>query len=199
MLVLPVFQFAPSTMIAQIEGSQARIIMPESHQLATHLRLAKPVQVVETEYASTMPGTTLQHEFINPSEHNFQDTIRIDVFIDGQKVYTHKRIASVYEQCQTIYNILIPDALYDLKGKQFTTESYYYEKMLGKYVKLEVGDSQKTADVNGDGVIDIADVNLVINAMLGRSNLYRSTADLDRSGNVDIADVNIVINAMLGK
>lgn len=196
---LPVFEIAPSTMTAQVNGDQAHIIMPENHQLATHLRLAEPVQVVETEYANIMPGTTLQHKFINPSDNNFQDTIRVDVMVDGVKIYSHKYLASVYEQCQTTYNILIPDALCDLKDKQFTTESYYYEKMLARYVKLEVGDKQKTADINGDGGIDIADVNITINAMLGHDSLHRSSADLDKNGMVDIADVNIAINAMLAK
>lgn len=196
---LPVFEIAPSKMNVQVDGNQARVVMPENHQLATHLRLAKPVQVVETEFANFIPGTTLQHEFINPSEHNFQDTIRVDIMIDGQIVYSHKRVASVYEQCQTTYNILIPDSLCNLKGKQFTTESYYYEKMLSKYVKLNVGNTLKTADVNGDGNIDIADLNIIINTMLGKDPYHLSSSDLDKNGTTDIADVNIAINSMLGR
>ena len=57
-------------------------------------------------------------------------------------------------------------------------------------------------DVNDDGTVDIADVNIVINIMLGKDNAdnydgraYITLGDTD----VDIADVNAVINLMLGK
>ena len=53
-------------------------------------------------------------------------------------------------------------------------------------------------DINGDGLVDIADVNAIINMMLGR---IPSTVagDVTGDGYVDIADVNIIINLMLGK
>ena len=56
-------------------------------------------------------------------------------------------------------------------------------------------------DVNRDGVVDIADVNHVINAMLGNPASDETLAASDTTGNqvVDIADVNAVINIMLGK
>ena len=55
-----------------------------------------------------------------------------------------------------------------------------------------------TGDVTGDGVVDIADFNAVINMMLGKTEL-RSAADINNDGNVDVSDVNAVINIMLGK
>ena len=57
-------------------------------------------------------------------------------------------------------------------------------------------------DVNEDKLIDIADVNGVINTMLGKSDLTDTqlrNADFNHDGTVDIADVNGVINLMLGK
>ena len=53
-------------------------------------------------------------------------------------------------------------------------------------------------DLNGDGKVDIADVNAVINIMLGKADMIPA-ADLNGDGKVDIADVNAVINIMLGK
>ena len=53
-------------------------------------------------------------------------------------------------------------------------------------------------DINGDGKVDIADVNAVINMMLGKET-PTSAADVTGDENVDIADVNAVINIMLGK
>ncbi len=53
-------------------------------------------------------------------------------------------------------------------------------------------------DITGDGMVDIADVNAVINIMLDKAP-SNSEADVTGDGMVDIADVNAVINIMLGK
>ncbi len=53
-------------------------------------------------------------------------------------------------------------------------------------------------DVTGDGTVDIADVNAVINMMLGRDDAT-TAGDVTGNGTIDIADVNAVINIMLGK
>ena len=55
-----------------------------------------------------------------------------------------------------------------------------------------------TGDVTGDGQVDIADVNAVINIMLGKAE-QAEASDVTGEGTVDIADVNAVINLMLGK
>ncbi len=56
-------------------------------------------------------------------------------------------------------------------------------------------------DVTGDGEVDIADVNAIINIMLQKNPAsdYPGNADVTSDGSVDIADVNAVINIMLGK
>jgi hypothetical protein len=53
-------------------------------------------------------------------------------------------------------------------------------------------------DLNGDGKVDIADVNISINTMLGKEP-STELSDLNGDGRTDIADVNIEINLMLGK
>ena len=53
-------------------------------------------------------------------------------------------------------------------------------------------------DVTGDNQVDIADVNAVINIMLGKAE-HVDAADVTGEGTVDISDVNAVINLMLGK
>lgn len=52
-------------------------------------------------------------------------------------------------------------------------------------------------DVDGNGAVDISDVNIVINVMLGKDT--NPAADVTGEGTVDISDVNVVINVMLGK
>ncbi|MBQ7690282.1 MAG: M6 family metalloprotease domain-containing protein [Muribaculaceae bacterium] len=56
-----------------------------------------------------------------------------------------------------------------------------------------------TGDLNGDGKVDITDVNLVINILLGIEDTPADVdaADLDGNGAVDIADVNLLINIIL--
>ena len=65
----------------------------------------------------------------------------------------------------------------------------------------EIPDGPKSRDLNGDGVVDIADLNIAINLMLGKGdpNVTLDQADLNDDGVVDIADLNMFINAMLGK
>ena len=56
-------------------------------------------------------------------------------------------------------------------------------------------------DLNGDGAVDVSDVNLLINVMLGKSPVsdLKGTADLNGDGAHDVSDVNAVINIILRK
>ena len=53
-------------------------------------------------------------------------------------------------------------------------------------------------DINGDDMVDVADVNGVINMMLGKAE-QTNAGDINGDGQIDVADVNAVINLMLGK
>ena len=52
-------------------------------------------------------------------------------------------------------------------------------------------------DVNGDGVVDIADVNAAIDMILGLQ-AAKLVADVNGDGTVDVADMNSIINIILG-
>ena len=56
-------------------------------------------------------------------------------------------------------------------------------------------------DVNGDGVVDIDDLNAVINVMVHKNTDagIEARTDIDGNGMVDIDDLNVVINVMVGK
>ncbi len=56
----------------------------------------------------------------------------------------------------------------------------------------------KRGDMNGDGEVDIADVNAIINMMLNKAEV-NPAADLTGDSEIDIADVNMVIDIMLNK
>ena len=50
-------------------------------------------------------------------------------------------------------------------------------------------------DVNGDGVVNISDVNAVINMIL--TGVTDPAGDVNDDGTVNIADVNFIINIIL--
>ncbi|MBR1882515.1 MAG: hypothetical protein IJ808_05795, partial [Muribaculaceae bacterium] len=61
--------------------------------------------------------------------------------------------------------------------------------------------SYKQGDVNGDGEVDVNDVNILINIVLGKDDAsqYGGRANVDGAGDVDVTDVNTLINLVLGK
>lgn len=56
-------------------------------------------------------------------------------------------------------------------------------------------DKVNSADVNGDGSVDITDINAVINAIMTGNDVFVTDANGD--GITDIADVNTVVNGVL--
>lgn len=66
------------------------------------------------------------------------------------------------------------------------------------FIQGEGGQQIMIGDTDGNGVVDITDVNNVINMMLGKAAMVPA-ADTDGNGVIDITDVNNVINLMLGK
>ena len=54
--------------------------------------------------------------------------------------------------------------------------------------------------MNGDGEVNIADVNVIIDIILGNNNYDAETvhrADVNGDGEVNIADVNAIIDIIL--
>jgi hypothetical protein len=56
-------------------------------------------------------------------------------------------------------------------------------------------------DVDGDGKVDVTDVNIVVNIILGKDNAanYNGRADVNGADGVDVSDVNAIVNIILGK
>ena len=60
-------------------------------------------------------------------------------------------------------------------------------------------DKSKAGDVNGDGIVDVDDVNCVINVILAKAQAadFTGDVDIDGSGLTDVDDVNALINIIL--
>jgi len=59
-------------------------------------------------------------------------------------------------------------------------------------------DSDLDGDVNGDGVVDMDDVDAVLNAYL-TDNDSNSAMDVNGDGVIDVSDAQVVLNIYLGK
>ena len=51
-------------------------------------------------------------------------------------------------------------------------------------------------DINDDGEVNIADVNVLINAILNDSGKFNLALDVNEDGEINIADVNAIINVI---
>ena len=56
-------------------------------------------------------------------------------------------------------------------------------------------------DVNGDGIVDVTDINLMVNKILGKQAepFIAQAADINNDGKIDVTDINEVVNMILGK
>ena len=82
------------------------------------------------------------------------------------------------------------------------TITFRYDNYDYPYAECHVTVTQPrlAGDVNGDGVVDVDDLNIVINIMLRNATLQAwPAADLDSNGVVDVDDLNRIINIMIHK
>ena len=58
----------------------------------------------------------------------------------------------------------------------------------------------KNGDVNGDGEVNVSDINVVIDIVLGGKvdNDTRRRADVNNDGEVSLSDINMIIDVILG-
>lgn len=77
---------------------------------------------------------------------------------------------------------------------------------LGKSGYLEFSNTDLGApsgvkgDVNGDGVVDVTDVNCLVNIVLGNVDaaIYSGRANINGDNVVDVADINAIITIIIG-
>lgn len=108
------------------------------------------------------------------------------------KDYTFNFIFSQKGTPQTLDIMGIKSDIY-LELGNLSGDKYQVVDVTEKYTKE---DPQLKGDVNGDGVVDIADVNQVIDMILGLQG-STTVADVNGDGTVDVADMNAIINIIL--
>jgi len=81
----------------------------------------------------------------------------------------------------------------------FQSEDYALYDLMAQFVRSRrQAYVHSRADINQDGVVDIADAQIVLNVMLGLDTEHATSADINGDGIVDINDFNIVQKVMLG-
>lgn len=74
---------------------------------------------------------------------------------------------------------------------------YTYDDWQAMYVGLYPNREYLRGDVNGDGVVNISDINQIINFILTGGSPGNNRADVNADGSVNISDVSVVVSLLL--
>ena len=176
-------QISATAQILNVIDTESHIIGSRQFSLLAHVTndgettydediTVRLFRVTHDNYGSSIHTVTLPVTL----ETHADTTMRFDFddLVDGLKHF-----AKVYFYSEGEMTSAYTTGIYTI---QFPTEQEY-----------------KPGDVNGDGAVDIDDVNIVINIILGAdsADLYDGRAELTGDHTVDIDDVNAIINAIL--
>ena len=117
------------------------------------------------------------------------ETLKLHVFLDGS-------IADIFVNDTWAYSVrLFPNDANQVEAEAFATaatpariNAWTLDPSLSPAPTV-------VGDVNGDGEVNIADINVVIDIIL--SGASSSAADVNGDGEINIADVNAVIDIIL--
>ena len=117
------------------------------------------------------------------------------------------------EQGDALYRLItgITNKYYTVSGLtpaktyRFKVKPVYIDQTEGNWTKNKQvtlqGNAGIVGDIDGNGKVDVGDVNILVNIILGKENNadYISHGDVDGDGKIDVGDVNLVVNIILGK
>lgn len=89
----------------------------------------------------------------------------------------------------------IVEPVYRIEGEEEWRPILYAPEMTPPTVVVQYG---PTGDVNGDGTVNISDVTLLVNIILGNATDPYGNADVNGDGTVNISDVTLLVNIILG-
>ncbi len=130
-----IFENAPNTINMSVVGDMATITMPANHTLETYLYLRENIREVANAMSSTVQGKAFRVALRNPSTNNFESVLRLAITCNGQTT-NYDLTNSVYSGCDVNFDILVPNSVIDLTGKNYQVKAYYYEANTGNYIPL---------------------------------------------------------------
>ncbi|MBQ9216785.1 MAG: M6 family metalloprotease domain-containing protein [Muribaculaceae bacterium] len=115
---------------------------------------------------------------------------------------SHSRVITGITDNNYVVTGLEQYGTFNYKVQAIYTDQTLSEMSNVMQVTLADGQPWLRGDVNGDGSVDVGDINILINIMLGKDSAdnYDGRAYVtDGDTSIDVADVNVVVNIMLGK
>ncbi|MBQ0121130.1 MAG: dockerin type I repeat-containing protein, partial [Bacteroidales bacterium] len=138
--------------------------------------------------APALPATTLVYGCYKQMFYNCASLNHIEVaFTDWGNSCTPDWLANVSSKGEFV----CPEELQPEFGSSYIPE--------GWTVKHNDEPEFATGDVNGDGTIDVIDVNVLVSITLGNASAddYNGRADVNGDGAVDIIDINAILAIIL--
>lgn len=157
----PVYEMVPGTAQLSVRNGTRTVTLPENHRRSTGLYLLREITASDSKYPNTKAGTALNLSIKNPSSSSFNDTLRLTIDVEGEKMLSFKTKASVYDGCEQDYAILIPESKAYLKGKKLTVTAEYWDEPKGQYLPLVTKDPspvRATASFQKMGGIRVFDI-----------------------------------------
>lgn len=161
---------------------------------STVVATGKAAAVAPTEIALEEVGTDMVHNYLVIKNATITATETANTYEIADDSMEGVKLFSKWS------NVAIPEDL----TKTYDVECFVtlFKDEIELYPVAFKGqeDPYAPGDVDGDGAVDISDVNILINIVLGSDSAenYNGRADVNGDGTVDISDANEVINTMLG-
>lgn len=163
-----------------------------------------------------------QFDIVLPNDFNFKDFALYESNSNHSVSYNRisdgaLRVVIVSMDNDVLYNtekglldinVFVPDYLTSgyyypitLKNIYLTAPDYTTLTLPDQTFQVMVKDGYKLGDVNNDTYINVTDVVLIIDNILGKnpSNFIAAAADVNGDGYINVTDVVLVIDAILGK
>ena len=138
--------------------------------------------------APALPATTLVYGCYKQMFYNCASLNHIEVaFTDWGNSCTPDWLANVSSKGEFV----CPEELQPEFGSSYIPE--------GWTVKHNDEPEFATGDVNGDGTIDVVDINVLVSITLGNASAddYNGRADVNGDGTVDVIDINAILAIIL--
>lgn len=113
---------APNRIPVSVRNGVFTFHMPKNHTLHSGLYLEDGIREIE---GTKKNGKTFEFTVCNPSENNFEDTLRISITNNGITKHS-KQVTAVYEGQKVTYRYFVADTIAGFNGR-YTVEASYWE------------------------------------------------------------------------
>jgi len=149
-------------------------------------------QLEGSTQADITQDTTFELECESATGHTASDSVTVTVIEPKEPEADHenyplKDIERIEGGTQGV--VVVPETEEEIEFK--TEHGQYQDK------SLNCEQSEVWGDVNGSGIVNAVDIQIVINGVLGVQEEH-PCMDINRDGEVDAVDIQLVINAALG-